>query len=96
MLSRYVRMGEYLYIRVIIWVNTILNHIDTRVILPRYENFGVICKPKSYQKQNYRHIPIPIPVKKYEILIIDTQRVSKTDDTSPTLVQTTASCTPAS
>ena len=33
----YVKVGKSLYItQVIIWVNTILNHNDTRTILPRY------------------------------------------------------------
>ena len=31
----YVKVKESLYTRVIIWVNTILNHIDTSTILPR-------------------------------------------------------------
>ena len=32
------KVRESLYTEVIIWVNTILNHIDTMVILPRYDN----------------------------------------------------------
>jgi hypothetical protein len=31
----YVKMRETLNTQVIIWVNTILNHMDTRVILPK-------------------------------------------------------------
>ena len=30
-------MRESLYSQIIIWVNTILNHIDTSIILPKYE-----------------------------------------------------------
>ena len=30
-----VKVEEYLYTRVIIWTNTILNHMDTTVIIPR-------------------------------------------------------------
>ena len=32
----------------IIWINTILNHIDTRVIIPAYEGFCVVCTPEWY------------------------------------------------
>ena len=31
-----------MHIRVIIWVNNISNHVNTRAILPRYEGFGMI------------------------------------------------------
>ena len=34
----YVKVKESFYTRVIIWVITILNHIDTTAILPRYED----------------------------------------------------------
>ena len=37
--SGYVKVRESLSTRVIIWVNTILNHIDTRAVLPRYAGF---------------------------------------------------------
>ena len=40
------------------------------------------------KKKKYREIPIPISVKKYEILIIDIQMVAKKDNTSPTLLFT--------
>lgn len=30
-----VKVGEYLYVQVIIWTNTILNHMDTKVMIPR-------------------------------------------------------------
>ena len=33
----YVKGRESLHTLVIIWVNTIVNHIDTRATLPRYE-----------------------------------------------------------
>ena len=33
----YFKMKESLYSQIIVWVNTILNHIDTSTILPRYE-----------------------------------------------------------
>ena len=37
-LGDYVKAREYLNTQVIIWVNTILFHIDTRMILLRYED----------------------------------------------------------
>ena len=39
MYNGYVKVREFLYTQVIIWVNTILNHIHTKLILPRYEKF---------------------------------------------------------
>ena len=71
----YLKVRESLNIRVIIWVNTILNHIDTRVILPRYESSCMVYKSKWYWKQNCRQIPIPIPipVNECKIFISDTQ-----------------------
>ena len=42
----YVKVSESLYTLVIIWVITILNHIDTRTILPRYEESYMIYRPK--------------------------------------------------
>ena len=80
-------MRESLYTRIIIWVNTLLKHIDTRMIIPRYESSCMVYRPKQYQKQNYCQISLLI--ERYEILIIDLQMVSKRDDTNSTLVQTT-------
>jgi hypothetical protein len=34
----YVKVRESLYTQITIWVNTILSHIDTRVVLHRYES----------------------------------------------------------
>ena len=55
----YVKVRESLYIRVIIWVNTILNHIDTRAISPRYEGSCIVYRPKWYWKQECCQTPIP-------------------------------------
>ena len=38
----YVKMREPLYTRDLVWVYTILNHIDIRMILPRYKSFCMI------------------------------------------------------
>ena len=50
-------MRKYLYSQVIIWVDTILEHIDTWVILPRYEGSWMVYRPKWYRKQKYCDIP---------------------------------------
>ena len=42
----YLKVRESLYTQVIIWVNIILNHIDTRLILPIYEGSCMGHKPK--------------------------------------------------
>jgi hypothetical protein len=57
-------------------MNTMLNHIDTRVILHRYEGSFMVYRPKWNQKQKYPQYPYPTDIRKYEILIIDTQMVS--------------------
>ena len=54
-----VKVREFLHTRVIIWVNTILNHIDIRVILPKYEDPCMVYVREWYQKQKYRPTPIP-------------------------------------
>ena len=41
----YVKVRESLYTQVIIWVNAILNYIDTRLTLPRYESSCMIYRP---------------------------------------------------
>ena len=61
-------MRDSLYTRVIFWVNTILNHIDTRAILPRYEGSCLVFRPKWGRKQKYSQIPILTGIKKGEIL----------------------------
>ena len=48
---------ESLY-TIFIWVNTNLNHIDTRAIWPRYGSSCMVYRPKWHQKQ-YRQTPIP-------------------------------------
>ena len=64
----YVKVGESLYILVVIWVNIILNHIDTRAILPRHKDFSMVSRLKWYQdifilpyfkKGKERKTPIP-------------------------------------
>ena len=42
----YVKAREPLFTQIIIRVNAILNHIDTRVFLPRYEGSCMIYRPE--------------------------------------------------
>ena len=42
----YVKVSESLYTQVIIWVNTSLNHIDTREILPGYQASCMVYRPE--------------------------------------------------
>ena len=50
---------ESLCIQVTIWVNIILNRIDTRRILPRYKGSRKVYRPYSYCKQKYHQIFLP-------------------------------------
>ena len=51
-ISEYVKVIESFYTRVVIWVDTILNHIDTRTLLSRYEGSCMVVRPKWYRQQN--------------------------------------------
>lgn len=44
--GRYLKAREYLYARVIIWINTILDHIDTETILLKYESSCMVYRHK--------------------------------------------------
>jgi len=53
----YLQFGGYLKWREswytqVIWNNVILNYIDTRTTLPRYEGSCIIYRPEWFQKQN--------------------------------------------
>ena len=45
------RVREPFYTQVINWVNTILDHIDTRTILPRNEGFRMVY-PNPIKRNN--------------------------------------------
>ena len=62
--GEYVKVRESLYTQVIIWVDNIMNHIDTRVILPRYEGLYIVYRPKWYQKKNTIKYSYPTGIKK--------------------------------
>jgi hypothetical protein len=72
-----------MYTRVIIWVNTILGHINTRTILPRYKGSCIVYRPKDIENKNIIIYPYPTGIKKCEILIVDTQIESKKGNTRP-------------
>ena len=46
--GEYVEVRESLYIQVVIWFNTILNHIVTRAVVPRYQGFCMVYVPAWY------------------------------------------------
>ena len=51
--GRNLKVRKSLYTRVIIHVSTILNHIDIKVNLPRYESSCMVYRPEWYWKKTY-------------------------------------------
>ena len=74
--------------RVIGWVNTTLNHIDTRAILPAFEGSCLVYKLNSIKIKIFSKYPYPTDIEKCDILILDTQVVLEKDNISPTLDRT--------
>ena len=64
-----------------IWVNTILYHIDTRVILLRCEGFlyGIYTQMASKFRNTIKY-PYLTGIKNCETLILDTCMVSETEN----------------
>ena len=61
----YLKVREYLYTRVTIWVNAISNHIDTKAFLPRCQGSYMVYRPKWYWKQTMQsNHPYPTGIKK--------------------------------
>jgi hypothetical protein len=53
-IGEYVEVEESLYTyQVVIWVNGVLNHIDARVVLPRYEGYEWHIDLNGYHKPKY-------------------------------------------
>ena len=78
-------MKESLYTQVVIWVNNaVLNHIDARVVLPRYEGYEWYVDLNGIINQNIlNYYPYTTNIKNmYDILIVDNRMVSKNDKTS--------------
>jgi hypothetical protein len=65
---------------------TILNHINTKAILPKYDESCMVYTPECIQNQNTFIYPYPTGIKKYIILIVDSQMVLKITIPNPTLV----------
>ena len=56
----YVKVSEALIFLGTIWVDTILNHVDTTAILPRtHKSSWMVYRPKWYHNYKYHQIPIP-------------------------------------
>ena len=68
----YIKVRESLYTRVIIWVNIVLNHIETIVILPRHKDSCMVYIPLNVIRKNPIKNPCLIGIKKHEILTINT------------------------
>ena len=67
-------MRESLYTQLTIWVDTILSHIDTRTILPRYEDSCTLYRFEQYwQHKHPSNIHTLSRLENVKILIIDTQ-----------------------
>ena len=45
-------------VQIFVWVNTVMNNTNTRMILPMYEGSCMVYTPKWYQKQNFYQTPI--------------------------------------
>ena len=76
-LGGYVKMRNPLYTQIFVWVNTILSHNNIGLILPRYEGSWMIYRLEWYWKQNTVKCPNLIGIVECEVLIMDTQMVSK-------------------
>ena len=79
-----------MYTQICIWVNTILNHIDTMEILPRYEGSYMVYRPEivSKTKKNTIKYPYRNGIKICEILVTDIQMVANDQITRSELVRT--------
>ena len=45
----HVKVNPFLYTQLIIWIDTILNHIDTKTIFPKYESYFFVYIPEWYE-----------------------------------------------
>jgi len=84
----YVKVRDRLFFQVIKCINTILNHINTKQLLPRYEGSCVVFTPKWYRSTNTIKYPYANGIKTFDILVIDSQMASTKIDTRLTLVST--------
>ena len=73
----YVKVSKSLCSRVRIRVNTALNHVDTRTILPRYEGFAWYINLKGIKNKNTVKYPYLNEIGICEFLIIHTEWYQK-------------------
>ena len=66
----YIRVRESLYTQVIIWINIVLNHIETIVNLPRHEDSCMGYIPLNVIKKQPIKNPMPYWYQKHEFLTI--------------------------
>ena len=72
----------------VVWVNTILNHIDTKMIYLGMKVLAWYIDLNDIKNKYNIRPPYPTSIKKCEFLFIETQLVSKKDNTNPTMVYT--------
>lgn len=68
----HVKVKEILYIQLIIWIDTILNHIETRTILPKVWK-SLLYIHEWHENKHVVEQSYPTCIMIYEILIIDTK-----------------------
>lgn len=69
---------ESLYARVIVWVNIVVNHNDTRTLLPTYQNLAWCIGPNGMRKKISANAPNTVMIsRKCKVIIVDTRVVSK-------------------
>lgn len=73
----YVKVPKSLHAWDVIAVNTVLNHIDIGVVLPRYEGSYMVYRPEWYGKRNIVKYTYRRGIKNCDILVIDTWMVRK-------------------
>lgn len=87
--GQYVKVRDPLCIRILIWVNISLNHIDTTAIILRYEGFLHVVYTRMASKKNIPKHPYFTGVKKKVKSSLNILKLFKTqDDIGATLVAT--------
>lgn len=71
MFDGYLKVRVSLYIWVTIWINAILNHVDDRGIIPKYEGSHIVYRHEWYHKQNVIKHPNLIGYQKYVKFLLE-------------------------
>ena len=69
-LDRYLKMEESLYTRVVLWINTILKHMNTRAIL------AWCIDANDLENQNTVKYPFPMGMKKVKSLLYQKEGIT--------------------